>query len=148
MALSLQVGDLDSPAPIIFHRPDEPQQQSYKPKEYINVVAYQKLGSGATGSAYKSVIEPDASSRKPAYCSFVVKLASTPYNVKRMRHEYRTYIHLHDADVVGIPTAMGFFENKAAQMAIMILSDVGIPLGRQMNKEKKVIVDREKAYVL
>lgn len=134
-AVTLQFGLLDSPAPTVLSTADADVANV---KEYLNIVLDGKLGAGSTGDAYNAVIGPDGSSRAPKYTPFVVKMATTRYKMRRLKHEYGIYTRLQKAGVKGIPMAMGFFESTSATMAIMILSHVGRPLGLQMNEDKGV----------
>lgn len=140
------MGALDSPAPVLLWRPEAERREKYKSSDYVSIVLDGRLGTGATGSVYRAVIEPDASSRRPKYSSFVVKVASTVKTAKRLRHEYEIYLHLQKKKVRGIPLAMGFYETKEVGLAILVLSHVGQPLGQRMDKTtKKVEVSKPHA---
>ncbi|KAF8904505.1 hypothetical protein CPB85DRAFT_970213 [Mucidula mucida] len=103
IALFFQFDGLDSPAPVLFPSSTQPNP-AYAPKDYISVVLEKRLGRGAVGEVFRAVIQPDGSSKKPRYCPFVVKMATTTSRIQRLRHEYKVYEHLNKVNVAEIPT--------------------------------------------
>ncbi|KAF8904519.1 hypothetical protein CPB85DRAFT_1255327 [Mucidula mucida] len=138
IALFFQFDGLDSPAPVLVFPPSTQPNPAYAPKDYISVVLEKRLGRGAVGEVFRAVIQPDGSSKKPRYCPFVVKMATTTSRIQRLRHEYKVYEHLNKVNVTGIPTVLGFRETANASMCVLLLSHVGRPLGARMNSDRKV----------
>jgi hypothetical protein len=143
-ALFFQFSDFDSPSPLLFHRPDAKQRTAYAPEEYISIVLDGRLGAGAVGDVYSAFI---SSPRAPVH-PFVVKMAFTPRSVQRMKHEHAVYKHLTAAGVTGIPTFLGFHSSTDDTKCVLMLSNVGRPLGEQMDEGRKVLLSSEQWCVM
>ncbi|KAF8999577.1 hypothetical protein BDZ89DRAFT_1082706 [Hymenopellis radicata] len=148
VALFLQFGKLDSPSPLLVFPPGTVPDSTYEPKNYLRVVLEKRLGSGAIGDVYRAIIQPDGSSGTKNYCPFVMKLATTPPRVRRLRHEYRVYEHLSAAGVAGIPTVFGFRQTANASVCVLMLSNVGRPLGERMDADRKVKLSAKQGKTL
>ncbi len=132
---------------MLVFSPSTKPNSAYAPKDYITVVLEKRLGQGAVGEVFRAVIQPDGSSKKPRYCPFVVKMATTASRIQRLRHEYKVYEHLRKVDVTGIPTVLGFRETPNSSMCVLLLSHVGRPLGARMNSDRKVKLTAKQRYV-
>ena len=147
-ALYFQTQTLDSPAPTLLRQPKMVMNDTYAADQYLLVVLDAQIGTGATGTVYRAFIEPDASLAKPRFCSpFVAKLAWNDNDVRRLRHEYAIYRCLERNQVAGVPRLLGFYEAEDSNgMAALMITHVGRPLAKLMDKSKKLDIDDDKVY--
>ncbi|KAF9040205.1 hypothetical protein BDZ89DRAFT_1060621 [Hymenopellis radicata] len=154
LAIFFRFDNLDSPAPLLLFEPDAEHRSHYGPTEYLKIIAYKRLGSGAVGDVYQAIIDPGntpkasskTSKKKVAKESekdlphrpFVLKIAPTDARARRLQHEVRIYKHLHDAGVSGIPSLLSFREALNTDLRVLMLSDAGRPLGQRMDSDRKI----------
>ncbi|KAF8909227.1 hypothetical protein CPB85DRAFT_1562553 [Mucidula mucida] len=113
----------DSPAPVLLSSdPLEVPRPIYRPKDYIKLLLDERLGAGATGVVLAAFIEPDASSRSPKYTDLVSNI----------------YEHLEAAGVQGIPRFLDFWADPCGNVAALVLTNAGRPLGDLLDENKHV----------
>lgn len=137
VALSFEDETLQSPAPTLLFAPGHDCKPQYDTGEYVKLVLYAHLGSGSVGDAYRSRIQSNR------YRPFITKIAATPARVRRLRHEYNVYRHLHDSGTRGIPLVLGFYENQSTGVSILLVSDVGHPFGTYLDDDQSVSVSEK-----
>ncbi|KAF8878711.1 hypothetical protein CPB85DRAFT_1259518, partial [Mucidula mucida] len=125
----------DSPAPLLLVHPDAERKAHYGPSDYLKIIVYKRLGAGSVGDVYRAVIDgdtqPQDSKTKAKRSSltkrkgkskaldvpdlddflhrpFILKLALTGANARRLAHELQIYRHLEQAGVSGIPSLLGY----------------------------------------
>ncbi|KAF9020087.1 hypothetical protein BDZ89DRAFT_1164340 [Hymenopellis radicata] len=136
LALYVQFGSYNSPTPEVLLSPDQPRLAIYKAKICLSLILTAKLGYGATGKAYTAVLGAGLEKRP---CSrLVVKVATTKDNLMSLRHEYDVYCHLQGAGVRGIPYIFGYYQDDTRGLGALVMQDVGKPLGRRMDGDRKI----------
>lgn len=141
IALFFQCDNLYSPTPLLLFTEGHDRQVHYEKEQYVSLILNVRLGSGAVGDVYKSFIHG------MDYRPFITKIATTATRVRRLRHEYTIYMHLHAAKVTGIPLVLGFHENLDAGVSVLLISDVGQPMGMDMDEQRSVQVSDKHGYV-
>ncbi|KAF8997943.1 hypothetical protein BDZ89DRAFT_1171107 [Hymenopellis radicata] len=136
LAVYLQYGYYNSPTPQVLLAPDHPRSKMYKAATCLPIILTSKLGRGATGKAYTAVLGPGYDNL-PCSC-LVVKLADTKESLKSLRHEYDVYCHLQSSGVHGIPYVFGYYQDSTRGLGALVLHDVGNPLGRRMDSNKRI----------
>ncbi|KAF9040202.1 hypothetical protein BDZ89DRAFT_1060616 [Hymenopellis radicata] len=117
LALYLRFHNYNSPTPEVLLSPDHPRSKIYKAATCVPLILTSKLGHGATGQAYTAILGPG---------SLVPP------------HEYDVYCHLQSAGVLGIPYIFGYYQDNLRGMGALVMHDVGNPLGRRMDSNKKI----------
>ncbi|KAF8871800.1 hypothetical protein CPB85DRAFT_1513369 [Mucidula mucida] len=160
----------DSPAPLLLVHPDAERKAHYGPSDYLKIIVYKRLGAGSVGDVYRAVIDgdtqPQDSKTKAKRSSltkrkgkskaldvpdlddflhrpFILKLALTGANARRLAHELQIYRHLEQAGVSGIPSLLGYRRGMDGDLRVLMLSDAGQPLGNRLDSERKVDLSPE-----
>ncbi|KAF8883586.1 hypothetical protein CPB85DRAFT_393717 [Mucidula mucida] len=136
LAVYIQYRYYNSPTPQVLLAPDHPRSKIYKASTCLPIILTAKLGHGATGKAYTAVL---GSGYDTLPCSrLVVKLADTKESLMSLRHEYDVYCHLQSSGVHGIPYVFGYYQDSIRGVDAIVLHDVGDPLGRRMDCNKRI----------
>ncbi|KAF8876906.1 hypothetical protein CPB85DRAFT_1443724 [Mucidula mucida] len=160
----------DSPAPLLLVHPDAERKAHYGPSDYLKIIVYKRLGAGSVGDVYRAVIDgdmqPQDSKTKAKRSSltkrkgkskaldvldlddflhrpFILKLALTGANARRLDHELQIYRHLEQAGVSGIPSLLGYRRGMDGDLRVLMISDAGQPLGNRLDSERKVDLSPE-----
>ncbi|KAF8868718.1 hypothetical protein CPB85DRAFT_900687, partial [Mucidula mucida] len=159
----------DSPAPLLLLHPDAERKAHYGPAEYLKIIVYKRLGAGSVGDVYRAMIDGDTQPKDPQtntkrssltkgkgksramvvsdsddflHRSFILKLALTGANARRLDHELQVYRHLEQAGVSGIPSLLEYRWGDGG-LRVLMISDAGQPLGNRLNSERKVDLSPE-----
>ncbi len=136
LALYLEYGLYNSPTPQVLLAPNHPRSAIYKASTCLPVILTSKLGHGATGKVYTAILGPG---HEKVQCSrLVVKLADNRERLISLRHEHDVYCHLQSAGVEGIPYIFGYYQDGSRGIGALIMNDVGNPLGRRMDGDKRI----------
>ncbi len=75
-------------------------------------------------------------------------MATTEDNLVSLRHEYDVYRHIQDAGVRGIPYIFGYYQDDVRGIGALVMNDVGKPVGRRMDSDKKIKFSGAEKYVV
>ncbi|KAG6876251.1 hypothetical protein C0992_000355 [Termitomyces sp. T32_za158] len=130
--LRVQYLHYNSFAPSSCWKNDRPNSRLKKtdkvcsPKDYFVVTLTSALCDGSTGHAHRATLELLGRDGKPrTYSNIVVKLATEPKAITRLRNEYKVYEHLKASDVKGIPRVFGIYSDHEVKATILVMSEVG-----------------------
>ncbi|KAK0447980.1 hypothetical protein EV421DRAFT_1900644 [Armillaria borealis] len=134
----MQNGNYHSSLPSFFRRPNSlGRQRSYRYDDCVTLLIGKKLGEGSIGQVYEAQVLVDMPSGNVARYpeKVIVKLALSPEQKERIRHEYAIYRRLLYGPVPvsagDIPTAFGFFEDIESDTGALILSYNGQTLAHR-----------------
>ncbi len=76
-------------------------------------------------------------------------MVTTENSLVSLRHEYDMYRHLKDPGVRGIPYIFGYSDQDDVRgIGALVMNDVGKPLGRRMDSDKKIKFSGAEKYVV
>ncbi|TFK71964.1 hypothetical protein BDN72DRAFT_876814 [Pluteus cervinus] len=130
---------LNSPNPASCLRiggslwPDGPGRQSkkwkksYKPIESLKITLNRPLYRGL-GKIHPAIMEFNVANDQTLTQRVMAKVATTPEDQARLKHEYSIYKHLWERGVEGISCIFGLFEDIDNLATIMIMERGGVSL--------------------
>ena len=152
--VNLQYGPYCSPAPASFIRlgpscasslqPNPPPVKKLKIKygahEFFTLTLSDQRGEGATGVVHSATLElrvvlPSGDTSMLKRDDFVVKLAFSQDQQKRLRHEFAIYSHLARRGAEGVVVVHGLFSDPDSGALALVMDDGGQNL-RQRERER------------
>jgi hypothetical protein len=146
--IRIQYGVYNSPEPSSFLRsgsslspvvgplPPRKAKDKYRSDEYFTLVLTSEIGDGATGIVHGATLELETSDVQRLTHEVVVKLAFSDEQQERLRKEYAIYQHLATANVMGIPTVLGLFEDLEGGSMALVMNNAGVSLWEKRADEK------------
>ncbi len=115
--------------------------------DYVSLYGQIPGACGLTKSKGKSSAMDVPDSDGFLHQPFILKLALTGANARRLDHELQVYRHLEQAGVSGIPSLLGYRRGSMdGDPRVLMISDAGQPLGNRLDSEQKVELSTEARY--
>ncbi|KAF8894271.1 hypothetical protein CPB85DRAFT_1440568 [Mucidula mucida] len=112
--------------------------------DYVSLYGQIPGACGLTKSKGKSSAMDVPDSDGFLHQPFILKLALTGANARRLDHELQVYRHLEQAGVSGIPSLLGYRRGSMdGDPCVLMISDAGQPLGNRLDSEQKVELSTE-----
>lgn len=134
-----------SPSPLLFTRPSSMQlKDSYFDSDCIILRLQSKIGHGATGDAYRGLLELPTRNDGTAHSVQDVVIKLTTKKAEALLHEYSIYRHLAQRmpDLDGIPRCLGLFESHESGHSALVLGHSGHPIGYRGDSWKASAAER------
>ncbi|KAF8916918.1 hypothetical protein CPB85DRAFT_1431876 [Mucidula mucida] len=117
LAIYLYFGDYNSPTPEVLLSPDQPRSDIYKAKTCLPLLLTAKLGQGATGRAYTAILE----------------------RATIIDHAADWWLKWRPLKIALCPCATNtIYQDDVRGIGALVMNDVGKPLGRRMDSDKKI----------
>jgi hypothetical protein len=120
--------------------PKPPAVKKIEAHEFFILTLSDQRGEGATGVVHSAALElrvvlPSGNTSTLKHGNFVVKLAFSQDQQKRLRHEFAVYSHLAQRGAEGVVVVHGLFSDPDSGALALVMDDGGKNL-RQRERER------------